>query len=65
MTELSGIEGSQSLRILRLYHAYRIIVGLVLAVLVSLSLHDQLLDLANGSLFEIGCWVYLLSLIHI
>ncbi len=60
MTELSGIEGSQSLRILRLYHAYRIIVGLVLAVLVSLSLHDQLLDLANGSLFEIGCWAYLI-----
>ena len=60
MTELSDIEGSQSLRILRLYHAYRIIVGLVLAVLVSLSVHDQLLDLANGSLFEVGCWVYLI-----
>ena len=35
MTELSGIEGSQSLRILRLYHAYRIIVGLVLGVPVA------------------------------
>jgi len=49
----------QGLRVLRLYHLYRLTIGLVLVLLISSSLDDELLKLAHPELFHIGCWVYL------
>jgi len=45
---------------LRLYHLYRLTIGLVLVLLISSDLDDQLLDLAQGSLFRYGSWLYLI-----
>ncbi|MCE4072893.1 MULTISPECIES: sensor histidine kinase [Pseudomonas] len=50
----------QGLRVLRLYHLYRLTIGLVLVLLISSSLDDELLKLAHPELFHVGCWVYLI-----
>jgi len=54
---LSGIQGR---RILRLYHLYRLSIGLVLVLLISSNLDDELLDLAHEQLFRNGSWLYLI-----
>ncbi len=49
----------QAQRILRLYHLYRLAIGILLVLLISSSLDAQLLDLADTELFRTGCWLYL------
>lgn len=46
-------------RILRLYHLYRLVIGIMLVLLVSTDLDIELLEMANPNLFRAGCWIYL------
>lgn len=52
-----GIEQGQ--RILRLYHLYRISVGLALVLLTSSDMHHELLNMVDAQLFRFGSWTYL------
>lgn len=54
---LSGVHGR---RILRLYHLYRLAIGLALVLLISSDLDSQLLDLAHPTLFRNVSWLYLI-----
>lgn len=49
----------QAQRILRLYHLYRLTIGVMLVLLISSSLDAELLELADIDLFRTGCWLYL------
>lgn len=49
----------QGQRILRLYHLYRLTIGLVLVLLISSELEDQVLKLVHPELFHVGSWCYL------
>ncbi|CAM3265671.1 PAS domain-containing sensor histidine kinase [Pseudomonas floridensis] len=49
----------QAQRILRLYHLYRLVIGVLLVSLISTSLDTELLQMANTNLFRAGCWLYL------
>lgn len=51
----------RSERVLRLYHLYRIVVGLAMVVLVQTGLHEDLLPLVSAPMFQLVSWVYLLS----
>ncbi|KHL70548.1 sensor histidine kinase [Pseudomonas flexibilis] len=53
-----GLDPGQ--RALRLYHFYRLSVGLLLVLLISSNLDDRLLDLAHVRLFRFGSWTYLI-----
>ncbi|HSC82163.1 MAG TPA: PAS domain-containing sensor histidine kinase, partial [Pseudomonas sp.] len=53
---LNGIQGR---RVLRLYHLYRVIIGLALVLLISSDLDSELLSLAHKQAFRYGGWVYL------
>ncbi len=44
----------QGQRILRLYHLYRLTIGLVLVLLISSELEDQVLKLVHPELFHVG-----------
>nr|WP_209012855.1 ATP-binding protein [Pseudomonas gregormendelii] len=44
---------------LRLYHLYRLSVGITLVLLISSNMDSQLLSLANGELLRSGSWLYL------
>ena len=46
-------------RIMRLYHLYRVTVGLALVVLISSQMDKELLELAHAPLFRYGSWAYL------
>lgn len=52
--------GPQTRRMLRLYHLYRLTVGIALVLLISSNMDSSLLELANGELFRVGSWVYLI-----
>ena len=52
--------GPQMRRMLRLYHLYRLTIGVTLTLLISSNMDDKLLELANGAWFRIGSWAYLL-----
>ncbi|WP_328803651.1 sensor histidine kinase [Aquipseudomonas ullengensis] len=54
-----SLAGAQGRRILRLYHLYRVSVGMALVLLISSNLDDELLDLAHEQLFRYGSWAYL------
>ncbi len=54
-----ALSGEQSWRILRLYHLYRLVIGLTLALLVSSDLDTELLEMAHPTLFRNGSWLYL------
>src|SRR5690606_11503212 len=54
-----------SRRILRLYHFYRLSIGLALILLISSNLDRQLLDVAHFELFRTGSWIYLILNIFI
>ena len=45
---------------LRLYHLYRLIIGLSLVLLISSNMDNRLLELADGALFRTGSWLYLI-----
>ncbi|MCD5993228.1 PAS domain-containing protein [Pseudomonas sp. CDFA 602] len=57
--ETLSLGSPQAQRILRLYHLYRLTIGVVLVLLISSSLDTELLQLANPNLFRSGCWLYL------
>ncbi|KPW81072.1 Sensor protein PilS [Pseudomonas cannabina] len=57
--ETPHLASPQAQRILRLYHLYRLTIGVVLVLLISSSLETELLQLANPNLFRSGCWLYL------
>ncbi|UFH51744.1 sensor histidine kinase [Pseudomonas sp. KNUC1026] len=44
---------------LRLYHVYRLIIGLSLVLLISSEFDSRLMELANVTLFRAGSWAYL------
>ncbi|MCW3147198.1 ATP-binding protein [Stutzerimonas stutzeri] len=52
--------GDQGQRILRLYHFYRLTIGLALVLLISSDLYDNLLQMSNPLLFRNGAWLYLI-----
>nr|WP_218170351.1 ATP-binding protein [Pseudomonas gingeri] len=45
---------------LRLYHLYRLSIGVALVLLISSKMDDKLLELADGELFRTGSWIYLI-----
>ncbi|GFM83801.1 histidine kinase [Pseudomonas cichorii] len=57
--ETLSLGSPQAQRILRLYHLYRLTIGIVLVLLISSDLDTELLQLANLNLFRAGCWLYL------
>ena len=52
--------GDQGRRILRLYHLYRLTIGLALVLLIGADLHNDLLQMSNPQLFQYGAWLYLI-----
>lgn len=51
--------GKQAQRLLRLYHLYRLSIGIVLVLLISSNLDNQLLEFANDELLRNVSWLYL------
>ncbi|MHC8317733.1 sensor histidine kinase [Pseudomonas sp. LB3P31] len=49
----------QAQRLLRLYHLYRLSVGITLVLLISSNMDSQLLSRVNGDLLRNGSWLYL------
>ncbi|WP_338522610.1 ATP-binding protein [Pseudomonas batumici] len=58
--ETFSLGGSQAQRLLRLYHLYRLSIGIALVLLISSNMDDKLLELTNGELFRTGSWIYLI-----
>lgn len=56
---LGNVNATQAQRMLRLYHVYRLIIGLSLVLLISSEFDSRLMELANVTLFRAGSWVYL------
>ncbi len=54
-----AVSGPQGLRVLRLYHLYRLVIGFALVLLSSSGLDGHLLDITHAQLFELGSWAYL------
>ena len=50
----------QSQRLLRIYHLYRLTIGLALVLLISSNMDSELLVVADDGLFQIGSWLYLI-----
>ena len=53
-----GLDPGQ--RALRLYHLYRLSIGLLLVLMISSNLDGRLLELAHVQLFHFGSWTYLI-----
>lgn len=58
--ESIALAGDQGRRILRLYHFYRLAIGLALVLLITSDLHVDLLEMTNADLFRRGAWLYLI-----
>ena len=63
--DISAPGNTQGRRILRLYHFYRLSIGLALILMISSNLDEQLLDVVHIELFRTGSWVYLILNIFI
>lgn len=59
-TEPITLSDDQSRRILRLYHYYRLTIGLALVLLISSDLHQDVLDVINPAMLRNGAWAYLI-----
>ena len=59
-TERLTFFGYTGRRILRLYHLYRVVIGLVLVLLISSDLHNDLMRMINPAAFYYGAWIYLI-----
>ena len=59
-TERLTFFGYTGRRILRLYHLYRVVIGLVLVLLISSDLHNDLMRMINPAAFYYGAWLYLI-----
>ncbi|WP_260962567.1 two-component system sensor histidine kinase NtrB [Pseudomonas citri] len=49
----------QTQRLLRLYHLYRLSIGITLVLLISSNMDNRLLEFANDNLLRSGSWLYL------
>ncbi|MBK5354105.1 PAS domain-containing sensor histidine kinase [Pseudomonas sp. TH41] len=59
IAETSSPGSKQAQRLLRLYHLYRLSVGITLVLLISSNMDNQLLTFANDDLLRSGSWLYL------
>ncbi|BCX70572.1 sensor histidine kinase [Pseudomonas izuensis] len=59
IAETSSHGGKQAQRLLRLYHLYRLSVGIILVLLISSDMDNRLLTSANDDLLRSGSWLYL------
>jgi len=59
IAEASSPGSKQAQRLLRLYHLYRLSIGITLVLLISSNMDNQLLTLANNDLLRSGSWLYL------
>ena len=60
MTAETSSPGSrQAQRLLRLYHLYRLSVGIILVLLISSNMDNRLLTAANDDWLRNGSWLYL------
>jgi two-component system sensor histidine kinase PilS (NtrC family) len=55
-----ALSGEQSWRILRIYHLYRLVIGITLVLLVSSELDTELLEMVYPRLFRDASWLYLI-----
>ena len=60
LTEAFGSGDKQAQRLLRLYHLYRLSVGIILVLLISSNMDNQLLAFAKDDLLRSGSWLYLI-----
>ncbi|MET1081098.1 MAG: ATP-binding protein [Pseudomonas sp.] len=60
-TEVITLDDSRGRGVLRLYHLYRVTIGVALVLLISSDMDDKVLDLANAELFRNGSWFYLIT----
>ncbi|TWC11259.1 sensor protein PilS [Pseudomonas sp. SJZ101] len=58
-TETSSPRVRQTQRLLRLYHLYRLSIGITLVLLISSNMDNRLLAFANNDLLRSGSWLYL------
>ncbi|RMM48018.1 Sensor protein PilS [Pseudomonas corrugata] len=58
-TEASSPRVRQTQRLLRLYHLYRLSIGITLVLLISSNMDNRLLEFANDDLLRSGSWLYL------
>lgn len=59
IAETSSPGSKQAQRLLRLYHLYRLSIGITLVLLISSNMDNQLLTYANNELLRSGSWLYL------
>jgi two-component system sensor histidine kinase PilS (NtrC family) len=59
IAEASSHSDKQAQRLLRLYHLYRLSVGITLVLLISSNMDNRLLTSANDDLLRSGSWLYL------
>jgi two-component system, NtrC family, sensor histidine kinase PilS len=59
IAETSSHSDKQAQRLLRLYHLYRLSVGIILVLLISSDMDSRLLTAANDHLLRSGSWLYL------
>ncbi|KAA0969915.1 PAS domain-containing sensor histidine kinase [Pseudomonas sp. ANT_H12B] len=59
IAETSSPDSKQAQRLLRLYHLYRLSIGITLVLLISSNMDNQLLTFANDNLLRNGSWLYL------
>ncbi|MDR7285191.1 two-component system sensor histidine kinase PilS (NtrC family) [Pseudomonas corrugata] len=59
VAETSSPGDKQARRLLRLYHLYRLSVGITLVLLMTSNLDNGLLTFANDDLLRSGSWLYL------
>ncbi|EXF95291.1 histidine kinase [Pseudomonas fluorescens HK44] len=60
IAEISSLGDKQAQRLLRLYHFYRLSIGLLLVLLISSNMDNQLLEFTNDDLLRTGSWLYLI-----
>ncbi|WP_085656232.1 MULTISPECIES: PAS domain-containing sensor histidine kinase [unclassified Pseudomonas] len=59
VAETADASGKQAQRLLRLYHLYRLSVGITLVLLISSNMDNRLLTSADDELLRSGSWLYL------
>ncbi|SMQ29404.1 Sensor protein PilS [Pseudomonas helmanticensis] len=59
IAEAANADSKQAQRLLRLYHLYRLSVGITLVLLISSNMDNRLLTSANDDLLRGGSWLYL------
>lgn len=60
IAEATHADSKQAQRLLRLYHLYRLSIGITLVLLISSNMDNRLLTSANDELLRAGSWLYLI-----